>query len=327
MFENGCFLRRQKRFKDDKKEAVRQTHRSTQGQDQQHSISSTSGGSNGSTGSLNSLSSNNNNSLLSNANKSSGKHQQTPPSGAHHPNHHHSHHGSATTPPSSLSSHHDDGSPNSYHHHSSHAAKLSDHMGHPGQHHSHHHHGGGSVHHRDGSQGHLDLLTLSGGHPGNPHHLMHSTKDHSGTGSPHDDSIIMDKMDGIGNNGGSDCGGSAGGSAGIPGALLGAAAASHPRYPLGDSGQLPSMLQMSHHMTREQAHLASAYAASAVAHPFSIKSLIPTEVGGAGSKYATDLMHNATYGGYFGAINNPSVQESLYNSSHLYHHLPTGNAS
>lgn len=28
MFENGCYLRRQKRFKDDKKEAVRQTHKS-----------------------------------------------------------------------------------------------------------------------------------------------------------------------------------------------------------------------------------------------------------------------------------------------------------
>ncbi|KAG8318440.1 protein fork head [Homalodisca vitripennis] len=29
MFENGCYLRRQKRFKDDKKEAIRQSHKST----------------------------------------------------------------------------------------------------------------------------------------------------------------------------------------------------------------------------------------------------------------------------------------------------------
>ncbi|CAL8139486.1 unnamed protein product [Orchesella dallaii] len=328
MFENGCYLRRQKRFKDDKKEAVRAAHRTTSGQDQQHSISSTSGGSNGSTGSLTSLSTNNNNNNLVASKSSSGKHQQTPPgSGGHHQTHHHSHHGSATTPPSSLSSHHDDGSPNGFHHshHNSHG-KLSDHVGHPGQHHP--HHGGGGIHRgHEGSGQHLEgLMTLSG-HPGagNPHHLMHNnhgtSKDHSGTGSPHDDAIIMDKMDGLGNGGGgSDCGG---GASGIPGGLLGSA--SHHRYPLGDSGQLPSMLHMSH-MTREQAHLAyAASAAQAVAHPFSIKSLIPTEVG-SGSKYATDLMHN-TYGGYFGAINNPSVQESLYNSSHLYHHLPAGNAS
>lgn len=325
MFENGCYLRRQKRFKDDKKEAVRSAHRATHGQDQQHSISSTSGGSNGSTGSLSSLSSNNNNNNLISNNKSSGKHQQTPPGSAaagHHQTHHHSHHGSAATPPSSLSSHHDDGSPSSYHQHSTthHGGKLSDHgIGHPGQHHTHHH--GGSVHHRvHDSQGHLEgLMTLPGGHSVNPHHLMHSSKDHSGTGSPHEDSIIMEKMEVL-SNGGSECPGG-----GIQGALLGAS--SHPRYPLGDSGQLPSMLHMSH-MTREQAHLASAYAtASAVAHPFSIKSLIPSEVTGPGSKYAADLMHNATYGSYFGAINNPSVQDSLYNSSHLYHHLPAGNAS
>ncbi|ODM91987.1 Silk gland factor 1, partial [Orchesella cincta] len=328
MFENGCYLRRQKRFKDDKKEAVRAAHRTTQGQDQQHSISSTSGGSNGSTGSLTSLSTNNNNNNLVSSKSSSGKHQQTPPGGGHHQTHHHSHHGSATTPPSSLSSHHDDGSPNGFHHshHSSHG-KLSDHVGHPSQHHP--HHGGGGIHRgHEGSGQHLEgLMTLSG-HPGpgNPHHLMHNnhgtSKDHSGAGSPHDDAIIMDKIDSLGNGGGSDCGGAVGAS-GIPGGLLGAA--SHHRYPLGDSGQLPSMLHMSH-MTREQAHLAyAASAAQAVAHPFSIKSLIPTEVG-SGSKYATDLMHN-TYGGYFGAINNPSVQESLYNSSHLYHHLPAGNAS
>ena len=28
MFENGCYLRRQKRFKDEKKEAIRQSHKS-----------------------------------------------------------------------------------------------------------------------------------------------------------------------------------------------------------------------------------------------------------------------------------------------------------
>lgn len=55
MFENGCYLRRQKRFKDDKREAVRAAHRATQ-QDQHRSISSTSGGSSaGSSSSLNGI--------------------------------------------------------------------------------------------------------------------------------------------------------------------------------------------------------------------------------------------------------------------------------
>ncbi|XP_049796310.1 protein fork head-like [Schistocerca nitens] len=35
MFENGCYLRRQKRFKDDKKEALRQSHKQQQQQQQQ----------------------------------------------------------------------------------------------------------------------------------------------------------------------------------------------------------------------------------------------------------------------------------------------------
>lgn len=289
MFENGCYLRRQKRFKDDKKEAVRAAHRVAVN-DQQQSISSTSGGSNSSGGSI-STHNNNNNNLVSNNNSSkSSKHG---PPGGHGLSHHHPNHDSS---PNNLTTHHnEDGSPNSYHHSShNHHNKLSDPSGHggPGGHHHHQH------------PGHLMSLAHHGGHS---HHLMHnnhSSKDHgSSNGSPHED--IIDKMEMIG----SDC--TSGG-----GSVLNA----HQRYPLGDSGQLPSML---HGMPKDQGVLA--YPASVASSlPFSIKSLIPTEVASrVETKY--DLMQH--YGSYFGALsNNPGVQEPFYNPS-LYHHLPAGNAS
>lgn len=137
---------------------------------------------------------------------------------------------------------------------------------------------------------------------------MHNSKEHgSSNGSPHEE---MDKINGMMGNGGSDCTGGLG----------------HQRYPLGDSGQLPSMLhgmQGSKDPSTILPYPASALVASS--HPFSIKSLIPgvahSERGDV-NKY--DLMQH--YGGYFGALSgNPGVQDSFYNP--IYHHLPAGNAS
>jgi hypothetical protein len=130
-------------------------------------------------------------------------------------------------------------------------------------------------------------------------HNIHSSKEHgSSNGSPSDE----EKLSMIG-NGGPDGG------------------LSHQRYPLGDSGQLPSML---HGMPKDPSLLP--YPSSVASSlPFSIKSLIPIESRG-DAKY--DLMQH--YGGYFGALsNNPGVQDSFYNPMNpIYaHHLPTGNAS
>lgn len=125
---------------------------------------------------------------------------------------------------------------------------------------------------------------MSVSHHGGGHHFNnHSSKEHgSGNGSPHEEI----------ENG--------------------------QRYPppLGDSGQLPPMLQG---MPKDPSLFA--YPSSVASSlPFSIKSLIPTESRDV-NKY--DLMQQY---GYFGALsNNPHVQESFYNP--IYHHLPTGNAS
>jgi len=298
MFENGCYLRRQKRFKDDKKEAIRQAHRATVN-DQQQSISSTSGGSNSSGGSLSThltSNNNNNNSLVSNANgsnKGHNKHHNGGSSMSHHhtPSHNNNdHHNSHSSPGSShLPQGSDDGSPvNGYHSHNTHS-----------------HHGKvpslESLHHHHQQHGHLMSL-----HGHSSHHLGVHPKDSNNGNSPHDE--MIDKMEMLGNG---EC---------PPGGVL----SHHNRYPLGDSGQLPSML---HGLPKDQivGQSLAAYPTSVASSlPFSIKSLIPTERDP--SKY--ELMH-AAYGSYIGALsNNAGVQEPFYNPSSFYsHHLPAGNAS
>ncbi|OXA59952.1 forkhead box protein A2-B isoform X2 [Folsomia candida] len=289
MFENGCYLRRQKRFKDDKKEAVRAAHRATVN-DQQQSISSTSGGSNSSGGSTHHHhhhhSNNNNSSIISHHNSSGNKK---------------SHSGS-----DNMTSHQSDGdgSPTSYHHSGSshHHSKLSSEA--PHHHHQQQHPG-------------AHLMSLSHHGAGGGHHLMHTSKEHGSSstngGSPHED---IEKMSMMGNGGGgaSDCTGGVlshqhrwvGGTRNPP--------------PLGDSGQLPSML---HGMQKDPSSILP-YPASLVAssHPFSIKSLIPQSVESVRGDAKYDLMQHY---GYFGALSGNPQESSFYNP--IYHHLPAGNAS
>ena len=274
MFENGCYLRRQKRFKDDKKEAVRAAHRVTQ-QEQQQSISSTSGGSNGSCSSGGG----------SPSKSSKGNHSSTPT-------------------PNTTSNLDDGSSPNNgYHHNNSHHnSKLS--QGDPHHHNPHHHHhpghlrgsGGGGHHHQQDNE-HLRNI-MSGGHPGG--HLIHNTSKDS-----HSPSDMMDKMDLM--NGGQDCGGSVG----------------H-RYPLplGDSGQLPPLYQLtSHHPHMKDSSVVASYASalsSVASHPFSINSLFPSEVRSKG-----DSKHDLMPQSCFGPLSNNDYYS--YNAS-LYHHLPPANS-
>ncbi|CAG7724728.1 unnamed protein product [Allacma fusca] len=170
MFENGCFLRRQKRFKDDKKEAVRAQHRINQ-QDQQQSISSTSGGSNGSSGPS---------SMNGGSPPKSGK-------GTH----------SSTPTPNTTTNHssHEDSPNNGYNHNANHHSKMSqvsDHHSHH-THNAHHQHGhmrnSSGHHHQDSHQDHLrNIMSIAGNgghHQGG--HLIHKES--------HSPSEIMDKMD------------------------------------------------------------------------------------------------------------------------------------
>ena len=294
MFENGCYLRRQKRFKDDKKEAVRAAHRVTQ-QDQQQSISSTSGGSGGggssgssSGGSINgaspSKSKGNSSTPTSNAQQNhSSSHDE-------HQQHHHS-------------------SPNNGYHSNHHTTKMSDGQGlhpHHGQQHNthpghHNHHpgahlrtssGGGGHHHQDNE--HLrNIMSLNGGHHQGGH-LIHGLKE------SHSPTDIMDKMDLISNG---DCGSGLG---------------NHRYPPLGDSGQLPPLYQLSQHSHMKDSSAIASYATAlssvAASHPFSINRLFPSEV------TSKDPKHELMPQSCFGPLSyNPS--DYHYNSS-LYHHLP-----
>jgi len=302
MFENGCYLRRQKRFKDDKREAVRVAQRQTiSSQDQQQSISSTSGGPHS-----NGPATNNNNNNSSSASPAK-KHQQ------HSLQHQH---GDAGSPNASST-------PNGYYSGSSGKSESGIHHPNPR-----HHHSNSTSQHSGPQHGHHGPLdeTLIMHHGHNPHHsssggnsvLLHGHHPHHhghhglqlGSGHHHLDKnggvspVLMDKMEMLSsaeyNNG-----------------------SGHHRYPLGDSGQLPPLLHMG--MSKEQQNTAAAlaYAANApvAAHPFSIKSLIPSEVSGRldGCKY--DLLQQ--YDHMYGSLaSNPAVQTSFYNS---IYHLPAGN--
>jgi len=175
MFENGCFLRRQKRFKDETKQAVREAHKQTQ-MDQQQSISSTSGASSASSSSGNGI-----------APMKRGSRNSL-------------HSGSSTTPPMSHANGHRDDS-NGYaqphhpiHHAQQHPIHLSAKPDHHQLHHRHHHHQESPTEHNM----HSIMNTL--GHLGG-HNLSRNSN-----GSP-DDHIEV-KMDMLQNGGSPDCHGS-----------------------------------------------------------------------------------------------------------------------
>lgn len=171
MFENGCFLRRQKRFKDETKQAMREAHKQSQ-MDQQQSISSTSGASSASS-------------------SNGGIPMKRPARIPIHSN-------SSTTPPMSHANGHRDDSNGYVHSHPPHHAQQhGSHLSVKPEHHQLHHH----RHHHDTSGDHMNSLMGSIGHVGS-HNLSRNSN-----GSP--DEHLDVKMDMLQQNGGSpDCNGS-----------------------------------------------------------------------------------------------------------------------